>query len=183
MSIVELNTERKRVIEDKVNALIDKDIALREPGFDIVKFLTTTEKFRIATAYMKNDIISLLLVDDIKLLEPQKTHKLIIVEQHYDELDNSVAIKRFLVACQYAHYILHKNHKKQYAYEITRKSNMDDIEAEYFARCLLIQSNILNEILSLNFIKELSDSSKVELISRIFRVTETIATKRLNDIL
>lgn len=58
---------------------------------------------------------------------------------------------------------------------------MKEREADYFARCLLMPSDIIKAFLEADFIKRMNFDEKVKWISSLFNVTSKKATQILKE--
>lgn len=174
--------ERKKEIEKIVNQLMEKDKELELPAFDIVKFLKEKENFAIASQTMVDDTTGMLFVDDEEFVPDTNTHRLIVINSRLNEQPNYIPRRRFIIAHEYGHLILHKKASKQYAHRDTsqREAPMEK-EADFFARCLLMPKKIVDILLDIDLVKDFSYENKIALISRIFNVTKKKATERLKD--
>ncbi len=177
-----LTVERKNEIMQRIEEIILNNKELAEPAFDIVKFLKEKESFAIASKPMADDTTGMLFVDDEEYILDTDTHKLIVVNSLLKEQPNFVQRRRFIIAHEYAHYVLHKHNTKQYAHRDTsQKESNEEIEADFFARCLLMPQKVIDAVLDLNFVKELSVENKIALIARFFNVTKKKAKQRLEE--
>jgi len=174
-------TEKRKLIEEKVDNIILENEALHTPAFDIVKFLKA-EGFAVAAKLLDDDTTGMLLVDDENFVPNTTTHKLIVINNLLQEQDNYIQRRRFIIAHEYAHYVLHKEGRIQYAHRDTSKRDSPiEKEADFFARCLLMPGKAIRGLLNLDFIKVLSIDDKISLVSRIFNVTPKKAKQRLEE--
>ena len=177
-----LTEERKNEIMRRIEEIVSNNKELEEPAFDIVKFLKEKESFAIASKPMADDTTGMLFVDDEEYISDTDTHRLIVINSLLKEQPNFVQRRRFIIAHEYAHYILHKHNTKQYAHRDTsQKDTNEEIEADFFARSLLMPQKVINIILDLSFVKELSTENRIALIARFFNVTKKKAKQRLEE--
>lgn len=174
--------ERKAEIVKVVDDIVLKNKELSSPAFDIVKYLKEKEDFAIASKPMVDDTTGMLFVDDDEFISDTDTHKLIVINSLLKEQSNFIQRRRFIIAHEFAHYILHKKDTKQYAHRDTsKKDTQEEKEADFFARCFLMPKDIIDVLLNIDFVKESSHEAKVALISRIFNVTKKKAKQRLEE--
>lgn len=174
--------ERKIEIEKTVDSIIEQNSNIQIPAFDIVKFLKDKEHFAIATQPMTDNTTGVLLVNDEELIQDTGTNRLIIINSLLQEKENYIQRRRFIIAHEFGHFVLHKNETRQFAHRDTNKRDtVAEKEADFFARCLLMPKNVLETILKLDFLKDMPFDGKVALISRIFNVTKKKAEQRLKE--
>lgn len=174
--------ERRVEIERIVDSIIDRNRNTIIPAFDIVKFLKETENFAIASQPMVDDTTGILIVNDEEYISDTNTNRLIIINSLLQEKDNFIQRRRFIIAHEYGHFILHKKDIRQFAHRDTsKKDNYIEKEADFFARSLLMPRNFLQALLDVEFVKELSFDGKVALVSRMFNVTKKKAEQRLKE--
>lgn len=174
--------ERKVEIEQIINDLSNKHKEFTIPAFDIIKLLKEKEGFAIGTKVMTDDTTGMLIVDDENWIEDAQTHRLIVVNALLQEQKDFIQRRRFIIAHEYAHFILHKKETKQFAHRDTsRKLSEEEKEADYFARCLLMPETALRSLLNLDFVKGLSFTTKIMLVSRFFNVTQNKAIQRVKE--
>ncbi len=173
--------ERREAIEFEVEKMQKEQQVLHEPAFDIIKFLQS-KGFSIATKIMEEDTTGMLFVDDEEFIPNTSTHKLIVINSLLQNKSNYIQRRRFIIAHEYAHYILHKKDQIQFAHRDTSKKDTDqEKEADFFARCLLMPNDLIKQLLEMSFVEKLSLDSKVMLVSRVFNVTVKKADQRLKE--
>lgn len=174
--------ERRREIEDIVSSIILNHTELNVPAFDIIKYLKEKEGFAIASKPMIDDTTGMLFVNDEEFVDDTDTHKLIVINSLLKEQGNFIQRRRFIIAHEFGHYVLHKKDAIQYAHRDTsNKDALEEKEADYFARCLLMPKDIIDVLLEIKFIKDSSEENKISLISRIFNVTRKKAKQRIKE--
>ena len=174
--------ERRKEIDNIIEHLVQENYVLSKPAFDIVKFLKDKESFAIGTSPMDDDTTGLLLVDDENFIENTETHKLIAINSELLNEENFIQRRRFIIAHEYAHYILHKKDKMQFAHRDTSKrETAAEKEADYFARCLLMPKDLVDILLGIDFVKDVSFKDKVAIVARMFNVTKKKAEQRLRE--
>lgn len=183
----QIKKERKIEIEKRVNDIIANN-NLNNPGFDLIKFLTNPKAFpdgkpfQIGSQLLDKDVTGILLVDDNDYVPTTNTHKLIVINSLLQFEPDYRKKRRFIIAHEYGHYILHKNKSVQYAHRDTSNKRAEiEQEADFFARCLLMPEEQINNILQLDFAKKLQSNDKVDLISRTFNVTRKKSIQRLKE--
>lgn len=175
---------RRQEIENVVNDIIVQN-NLGAPGFDLTKFLTKQCDFKIGAQDLDKNTTGILLVDDDEYIPDTETHRLISVNRDLGVDDEYIynLKKRFIVAHEYAHFVLHKNEHTQFAHRDTDKKNTpEEREADYFARCLLMPRKLVSDVLEVDGIKEQTLCDKANMISRLFSVTLTKAKTRIEEL-
>ncbi len=178
------DSARRQEIESVVNEVITQN-DLGAPGFDLTKFLTKEYDFKIGAQDLDKNTTGILLVDDDEFIPDTDTHRLISVNRDLGVDDEYIynLKKRFIVAHEFAHFVLHKNEHTQFAHRDTDKKNTpEEREADYFARCLLMPRKLVSDILDVEGIKEQSLCDKASMISRLFSVTLTKAKTRIEEL-
>lgn len=175
---------RRQEIEHIVNTLIEEN-NLGVPSFDLTKFLITKYSFRVGAQDFDTNTTGILLIDDDNYIPGTDTHRLISVNRDLGVNDEYVYYlkKRFIVAHEFAHFILHKNEYVQFAHrDIDKKDSPEEREADYFARCLLMPQKLISNVLDVEGIKEQCLCEKAKMISRLFSVTTNKAKKRIEEL-
>ena len=174
--------ERRNEITSIVEDIIKNSQELCFPAFDIVKFLKERENFVIASQLMTDDTTGMLFVDDENFVSNTNSNKLILINSVLQDQKVFIQRRRFIIAHEYGHYILHKKSTKQYAHRDTHsKDDTIEREADYFARCLLMPKEAVDILLKLPIFKNASFNDKVSLIARVFNVTKKKANQRLKE--
>ncbi len=152
---------KKEDIEKKVNEIIEKN-NIQYP-LDIVSFLH--EKGFMLLQKNMGDNSGAILVD------PENKIQAIAVNKN-----DCVDRRRFTLAHEYGHYILHNNNKNVfYANRCDANSSFEEKEADEFAACLLMpRDKVEKSIKGLDF-----DILKVLKVQRDFIVSEPAAIVRL----
>lgn len=173
--------ERKKEIEGIVSEIIRKN-ELNRPGFDLIGFLTKHENFKVAMQKLEKGTTGLLLVNEQEWISNAETHRLIVINNRLDEEPDFYKRRRFITAHEYAHFILHNNGAPIFAHrdDSERESPMEK-EADYFARCLLMPRQLIEQVFDLWGMKTASLDEKVSLISEVFNVTKKKAKQRLAE--
>lgn len=172
---------RRIEIEALVNEMIQKN-NIETPGFDLIKFLNQ-EGFQVVLQDMDDgDTTGLLLIDDINCIPNTDTHKLIAINSKLQSQPEFFKRRRYIAAHEFAHSQLHKKDLTQYAHrDYSKKDALEEKEADFFARCLLMPKSLMNQFLNLSFMKSLSLERKISIISKLFNVTEKKARIRLTE--
>ena len=172
----DITITRKKEIETVVRGILGNVGSIETPEVDIVS-LVEKDNFEVETKDMDIDTTGLLFVNE-------DGERLIVVNTSFknpDKEDDVVFKKsRFITAHEYGHFILHKDlcaHRDTY-----HRTEEKEIEADYFARSLLMPLHTFR--VYYNFLKELSneDSYVVETLCRIFKVTKNKVQKRVGDL-
>lgn len=173
---------RKKEIENVVLRILEQNEELNTPAFDIVRYLKEKEQFDIASKPMIDDTTGMLFVDDDNYISDTNAHRLIVINSLLREQNNFVQRRRFIIAHEYGHFVLHKSDAKQYAHRDTsRREALEEKEADYFARCLLMPRNIIDILLNIDYVKEMPYEVRISLIARIFNVTPKKVKQRLEE--
>lgn len=172
----------ENIVADKI-----KDIDFSEsPYVDIVK-LVEENGVEVMTAKMELDTTGRLIIDNANGIETP----IIIVNTMFTNPENEddVVFKksRFVTAHEFGHYILHNqgNHQrvseKRSSIHITE---LRELEAEYFARSILMPLDIFGGIYKM--LIKLFGNDKEDLIigtlSKMFKVTRNKIKERINDL-
>lgn len=132
--------------------------------------------------YLKEDVSGLIIVDD-KKWEEYDSDKFILVN-----LYESAARRRFTVAHELAHYILHRNGNKLYAH---RDMNTNDTlptierEANYFAANILMPEEVLKDFIwdvKVNSVGKVPRFIMAKKVADAFAVSEAAAEVRLKQL-
>lgn len=110
------------------------------------------------------------------------TEKVIVVN-----LSDSASRRRFTIAHELAHYILHRQDEKAlYAHRYATDGVQDDKEKEanIFASNILMPENLIMHTLDILFNDDpsASDSDKIQYIAKKFKVSKTAAAVRLDNL-
>lgn len=183
-----LTPKRKAEIQSVVDG-IRNDNCINTAQFDLIEFLTHEYSFEIQSRIINDDTTGLLLVDDNDIVPGSSSHRVIVINKKLIDDVDYIKKRRFICAHEFGHFILHKKDQKVYAMRDTKnKSNIIEQEAEYFAYCLLLPSNLINNLLTREdikpFIEELQeqyDLSMDDIVSNLFNVTKKKAAARLAD--
>ena len=131
---------------------------------------------------MEENTTGILLINDDEFVPNTNKHKLIAINSLLRNQPNFSQRRRFIVAHEYGHSILHKANKTQYAHRDTNNKNApQEKEADYFARCLLMPKHIIEDVLSVKSIQDLLPNDKIMYVSRAFNVTPNKARQRLSE--
>ena len=177
-----ITLERKKKIEDIVNNKI-REYNLSIPRFDLIKFLKEQEGFEIVLIPMPDDTTGLILMNDNEKIGNTNLNKLIAVNANLQRDPNYIQRRRFIIAHEYAHSQLHKQNSILFAHRDThKKDTVEEQEADFFARCLLMPQKLINEVMNSETYKKISESGRISYICEIFNVTEKKAKQRLKEI-
>ena len=177
-----LTDNRMQEIQAIANRILQRN-NLR-PGFDLAKFLTEHEKFAIGLQRMDPDTTGMLLINPEHTIANTGSNRVILVNESLKTDVDFNYKRRFIVAHEYGHAVLHASGKELYAHRDTSALN-DEVdnhwleqEAEYFARCLLIPADNVIELLSIKGL----DNDKSAVVSLVFKVTKKKAVQRLKEL-
>lgn len=179
-----MTDERKREIEAEANRLIETH-SLLTPGFDLAKFLSGYEGFKLGMQDLDDDTTGMLLVNDNEYIKGTETNRLIVVNRKIrkrsQDRETFIRKRRFIVAHEYGHFILHKKaDEKLFAHRDRSKRNSTrEEEADYFARCLLMPRALVEKFVAIEEVKETNLDEQAGLIARVFNVTPKKAKQRL----
>lgn len=178
--------ERKLEIENFANEILNEAQVEDGQVFDLISHLQK-ENFVVIDCPLGDDTTGMLIVDENKSLNilGTNTNKLIVINEHLKYDDNYLKRRRFICAHEYGHYQLHKNGKLQLAMRDTGHfGTLEEQEAEYFARCLLMpQDKVIKLISIVNRIsQEKSFYIYTKCVSDFFNVTIKKATQRLREL-
>ena len=179
-----LNTDKKIIIDEKIEQLRKYYPELDSAGFDLISFLEKYYKFIIVEVPLNDDTTGMIAVDDINLLNFKKyeTHRIIIINSELPEKYSYIQKRRFIIAHEFGHFILHKKDSQvQLAKRDTEHfDNVEELEAEYFARSILMPEKKVKQLMSL--FPNASIPDKVNEVMRMFNVTENKARYRLQEL-
>lgn len=175
--------ERRNEIENIVIKLLEKEPELNKPAFDIVSYLINNEKFAIASSPMNDGTTGMLFVDDNNKIKGTNVNRLILINSLLKNETDFVQRRRFIIAHEYGHFLLHKNAETQFAHRDTKeKDSLIEREADFFARCLLMPKATLLNVLNIELVKNMSIEEKISFVARVFNVTKKKANDRLLEV-
>ena len=161
-------------IEEKLNNIIDK-----EKKFILYAHLDMVEIAKIFgfTVCMGDDDTyrSFVLLN----IKPKETIKTIFINNNINPQE-----ARYLVAYELAHWILEYDDSKTkylhstYLIQSKTSKNQKNIDADYFACCLLIPREMLETDFE-DLIKDMEVFDSVALLAKKYKVSETLLYKRL----
>ena len=175
--------ERRNEIENIVIKLLENEPELNKPAFDIVSYLINNEKFAIASSPMNDGTTGMLFVDDNNKIKGTNVNRLILINSLLKNETDFVQRRRFIIAHEYGHFLLHKNAETQFAHRDTKeKDSLIEREADFFARCLLMPKATLLNVLNIELVKNMSIEEKISFVARVFNVTKKKANDRLLEV-
>ncbi|MBS6715065.1 MAG: ImmA/IrrE family metallo-endopeptidase [Dialister sp.] len=180
---ISLNPKSIKHVNQVITELKRQWPQLRSPNFDLIKFLTENYDFMIREVAIKDDTTGFILVDDKKPLgfKSFSTHKLIVINALLSNNPDYIQKRRFIVAHEFGHYLLHKHDQIQFAKRDSGHfDSPEEQEAEYFARCILMPEEIIRD--TINRINQSPIDQKVEAISKMCNVTKKKADYRLREL-
>ncbi len=182
MNISTLTNERKQEIENIVDRKIN-EAGLNVPRFDLIRFLKEREGFEIVLQYMPNDTTGLILINDTDNIGSTSFQKIIAVNANLQRDPNYIQRRRFIIAHEYAHSQLHKKESVLFAHRDTHKRDaLEEQEADFFARCLLMPRRLMEEVTSSITYQSMNETEKISYIREFFNVTEKKARQRLKEL-
>jgi len=129
-----------------------------------------------------------IIVNDNRHVMGTKKNRLIVVNTDFtnENNDDKVILKksRFITAHEYGHFILHKKQGQPlYAHrDVQHRKKRIELEADYFARSILMPYKTFLKYTNIMRNMELSDDVCIYLLSSIFKVTKDKVKKRISDI-
>lgn len=184
--VVLIDASDKDAIDEKINELKNCYPQLKKMKFDLIAFLTEQFQFVICEVPLEDDTTGFILVDDENLLNFKNfiTYRLIATNESLIRFTNYLQKRRFIVAHEFGHYILHKHKNQvQFAKRDTEHFNSkEEQEAEYFARSFLMPKSDVIQIIMREENQKLSIAEKVNIIRETFNVTENKARYRLQEL-
>lgn len=191
--MLDISKEKKYAIEQKVRSKLsqfgcDPFLQNNDLIVDIVRFVKN-DGFIVQTSEMDPDTTGCLIVNDIEPVMDTNKNRLIVVNKHFDNVnddDDLLKKSRFITAHEYGHFVLHKAEGSPiYAHRDTaHRAETKELEADYFARAILMPFHIFSRYVSAMKDLELF-GNRVEttaLLSNIFKVTKDKVNKRLRDL-
>lgn len=153
-----------------------KDNQINEYPVGIIE-LCQKQGIKVFEEYLDSDVSGFIIINQSACYTKYKTGKLIVVNA-----SDSARRKRFTVAHELAHYILHrKDDGSLYAHRDAGQYGSIEHEANLFAAAILMPEDLVYD--SLSYIgKSLPFSIKAECISRDFAVSLDAARVRLKQL-
>lgn len=183
-NIYRLGDEAKKEIDGVISELKEKYPVTRKNDLDLISFLRDYYEFQIVEANLPSDITGYIMVDDNNYLDFKNfiTHRIIVTNSNLINHKNYIQKRRFIIAHEFAHYLLHKNKNQiQFAKRDTEHFNTEEEQAaEYFARSFLMPKDDIINVLSGK--DNLSISQKVDEVIKYFNVSENKARYRLQEL-
>lgn len=180
------NLKKERMLEiEKITSELLNDVDFsKSPCVEIVP-LVEKEGFDVKTQEMDIETTGCLFVDD----EAESKIRLILVNTIFRNPENESDVifkkSRFITAHEYGHFILHrKNNQSIYAHRDTyHRTEPIEIEADYFARSILMPLNLFKAYYSVaNEFDNHDEKLTVDLLSRLFKVTRNKVKMRMEDL-
>lgn len=190
----DISKDRKIEIEHTVKKVLLKSGYNPTPKansliVDIVR-LVKRDNFAVQTSEMDINTTGCLIVNDLQSVMDTNKNRLIVVNKFFkndnDDEDYLLKKSRFITAHEYGHFILHKEHKQKiYAHRDTdHRTEPQELEADYFARAILMPLDLFNKyIIAIDDLKLTDHNIETEnLLSAIFKVTKDKIQKRIKDL-
>lgn len=172
----------KEEIEEKALEILksSKDIYDGD-SVDVIK-IAEQLGFAVGNAKMNNDMDGFIIVDEnAEDIMGIKTNKLIGVNA-----DRNLAWKRFIIAHEIAHYVLHYSKEKNngmFAHrEHAKGKGKTENDADFFAANLLLPKDRFSSKYSELKEKKLDQKDIVVLLSRKFIATENTVARRIEEL-
>ena len=89
--------ERKQQIEKVVDGIINT-YGLSKPGFNLIRFLTRQQGFKVGTQELDNDTTGLLLVNEQEPITDTGCHRLIVINSSLEQDPEYLQKRRFITA-------------------------------------------------------------------------------------
>lgn len=186
----ELKDARRQQIESAATSTLSDYYRIygKTDAIDITRFLTKglegKERFKVQIAKLPVGTTGIVLANRDSFIRNTNVHNLITINSCLELEPNFRQRARMIIAHEYGHVRLHflNGREPHFAHrDVEHRFDNDEMEAEYFARCLLMPGEDVQTYLQL--LKEnadnASDQQKAELISRAFDVTMQKAYDRL----
>lgn len=187
ISVNSLSPERKNQIEEK--ALQIRQKYKLGAGFDLISFLTNCQGYEIQLQQIDDETTGLLFINDEEKVARSDSHNVIVINSNLTNDRFFEQKRRFICAHEYGHAILHKGEAKIFARRDTsKKETIEELEAEYFAYCLLLSKKAIDQLMSddlkpsIEKIKTNLHMSTGEVIAMLFNVTPKKANARLHQL-
>lgn len=156
---------------------------------DIVKLIRSND-FLIRTMYLDDSVTGLLLVDDNNTILDTDSHRLIVVKRMNPNDEYAYEKSRFIAAHEFAHYLLHKRDKQQFAHRDKKRYGnifkMSEWEADALARCILMPKSKVKKIVEKykenSAGKVITSDMLIGEVARTFEVTPVKANQRLEEL-
>ena len=188
ISVASLSPKRKNQIEEK--ALQIRQEYKLSASFDLISFLTNRQGYEIQLQQIDDDTTGLLFINDEEKVARSDSHNVIVINAKLTKDRFFEQKRRFICAHEYGHAILHKGEAKIFARRDTsKKETTEELEAEYFAYCLLLSKQAIDQLMtdstlksSIEKIKDNLHISTGEVIAMLFNVTPKKANARLEQL-
>lgn len=173
---------RNQQIEAMAEEILEKNNLLY-PRFDLIKYLKEQERFDIAFQNMPKGTTGFIFVNEDCNDSEEDSIRIIAVNSDLQEDPCFLQKSRFIIAHEYAHSILHKRDGLVLAHRsVSMKKTKKELEADLFARCLLMPKKLVNKLLENASFQQLKTESQINYISTVFNVTTKKAQERLKDL-
>lgn len=177
-----LNDMEKLQIEERATKLMESiGYCDNDEAIDIIR-IAKSLGFAVGNALLTEDDDGFIIVEEgAASILGIKTDKLIGVNS-----ERTLEWKRFIVAHEIAHYLLHyssQGNQGMYAHRDHRKGRNDvENEADFFAACLLMPREKVVEKFKELKDKKLSMSEIVLLLAKRFAVTQKMTERRIEEL-
>lgn len=183
VTLMGLTRERMEEIEKKTNKLVSDIDFTNTCAVDITPIVERAG-FQIIPLKMNINTTGSLYVDDNK----EENNRIITVNTQFtiDGYEEDIVLKksRFVTAHEYGHYVLHKKDGvPMFAHrDMEHKTDIMELEADYFARSLLMPINIFKIYYDIAMEKTQHDIEyTILLLSKVFVVTINKIRARIQD--
>ena len=180
---VVLTMAEKKIIEDRVDRLIEEEHIDTVNGIDIIS-VARNMGFTVGTVQSDPNIDGFIMVDEnATQLLGLDTNKVIGVNK-----DLPFEHKRFVIAHELAHYIMDfldvqskSNPSQIYAHRAHQhgRSNLEN-NRDYFAACLLMPRKMFTQ--KYNELGNVSNSDKVAILSEFFKTDSLSVLRRIDEL-
>lgn len=180
---------RSEIQQEAQNVLLQyEQIYSKTDAIDIIRFLTeglqNENRFKVQIAKLPVGTTGIVLANRDSFIRNTNVHNLITINSCLELEPNFRQRARMIIAHEYGHVRLHflNGREPHFAHrDMEHRFDNDEMEAEYFARCLLMPERGVQQYLNLlkKNVGTASDQQNAELISRAFDVTMQKAYDRL----
>ncbi len=182
-TMIDLDLKEKIEIEKKVKPLIKKMDFQKLPYVDIVSIVKDA-KFNVEARDMDIETTGCLIINNSNEGNEKGS---IWVNTRFRNPDGEVDVvfkkSRFITAHEYGHYVLHGDHITSAHRDTYHRTEPMELEADYFARSILMPLNYFRSCYKLLDEFERNDKEfVVRALSRFFRVTKNKVRLRIKDI-
>ena len=173
-----LDAKRKKEIEQLAENFCRKNNIFNYP-VPIVKICEQND-IQVFEKYLPNQTSGFIVIQE-EDFNNYKTGRLITIN-----LSDTAARRRFTIAHELAHYVLHKSsNEKLYAHRNIGEVTEEEQEANLFASCILMPKSLIMAALKKldeDFLGDVTSHAKIMFISSRFAVSRAAAEVRLKQL-